>query len=119
MKVEDFEINLFGGVNFLCRSIFGEYAELCFAEFGDRVKHWGTFNEIHHITFSYPNVGCRSPSGVCGDVHRQPYVIGHHMLLSHSKAVEIYRAKFQVTLISVSIATRCKRKCCVEHILGF
>jgi beta-glucosidase len=69
------------------------------------VKHWGTFNEIHHITFTYPNVGCRSPSGVCGDVHRQPYIIGHHMLLSHAKAVEIYRAKFQVTLNSVPIAT--------------
>ena len=92
-------------VECLCRSLFGEYAELCFAEFGDRVKHWGTFNEIHHITFVLPNVGCRSPSGVCGDVHRQPYIIGHHMLLSHAKAVEIYRAKFQVTLSSVQIAT--------------
>lgn len=87
--------SLGGWMNREIVSLFGEYAELCFAEFGDRVKHWGTFNEIHHIAFMYPNVGCRSPSGLCGDAHRQPYIIGHHMLLSHAKVVETYRVKFQ------------------------
>lgn len=76
-------------------SPFAEYAELCFTAFGDRVKHWVTFNEIHHVAFVFPNVGCRSTSGVCGDVNSQSYIIGHHMILSHAKAVNIYRTKFQ------------------------
>lgn len=80
----------------LCRPLFGAFAEICFGAFGDRVKYWGTFNEIHHAAFVYPNVGCRAPSGICGDPQNMPYIIAHYMLLSHAKAVGIYRTKFQV-----------------------
>lgn len=60
------------------------------------MKNWVTLNEPHHVAFVYPNVGCTAPSGVCGDISNQPYIVGHHMLLSHAKAVEIYRTKYQV-----------------------
>jgi hypothetical protein len=87
-------LNAFGKC--LCRPLFGAFAEICFAAFGDRVKHWATFNEIHHAAFVFPNVGCRAPSGMCGDPQSMPYIIAHYMLLSHAKAVGIYRTKFQV-----------------------
>ena len=31
--------------NLFCRDLFTEYADFCFKTYGDRVKHWFTFNE--------------------------------------------------------------------------
>lgn len=77
--------------------LFTFFAETCFAAFGDRVKYWITINEIHNYAIKYTNIGCRNPSGLCapGNSSTWVYTAGHHMLLSHAFAVEVYRTKFQ------------------------
>ncbi|KAK4270414.1 hypothetical protein QN277_023452 [Acacia crassicarpa] len=85
---------------------YGEYVEVCFKEFGDRVKHWITLNE----PWSYSNNGYATGQhapGRCsaglhlnctgGDSATEPYLVAHHLLLSHASAVQIYRSKFQAS----------------------
>ncbi|KAJ3708168.1 hypothetical protein LUZ61_011873 [Rhynchospora tenuis] len=97
--------DLYGG--FLSSRIvedFRDYAEICFQEFGDRVKNWITFNE----PWSYSAVGYGSSMlapGRCsswvdidclgGDSAREPYIVAHNQLLAHATTVAIYRKKFQ------------------------
>ena len=86
------------------RDAFGKYAQLCFELFGDRVKHWITFNEIHsfagagYYDGTFAPGRCSSPYGNChfGDSLTEPYIVAHHALNSHALAVDIYRKKFQV-----------------------
>ncbi|VAH54621.1 unnamed protein product [Triticum turgidum subsp. durum] len=92
----------YGG--FLNRQIVDDYkqfAEVCFKNFGDRVKNWFTFNEPHtYCCFSYgegihapgrcsPGMDCAVPKG---DSLREPYTAGHHILLAHAEAVELFKA---------------------------
>ncbi|TKY68951.1 Beta-glucosidase 12 [Spatholobus suberectus] len=58
---------------------FEVYAELCFKEFGDRVKHWITFNE----PWSY-------------SMGSETYMSSHYQLLPHASAVKIYKTNYQV-----------------------
>ncbi|XP_054777314.1 beta-glucosidase 46-like isoform X2 [Prosopis cineraria] len=82
---------------------FEFYAELCFKLFGDRVKHWTTFNEPNlQVSFSYrsgnfPPSRCSKPFGDCieGDSESEPFVAAHNIILSHAAAVDIYRTKYQ------------------------
>ena len=53
--------------------------DICFQEFGDRVKHWVTFNE----PFSY----CLSTSN--------RYKATHYQLLAHAAVFELYKTKYQ------------------------
>ncbi|KAK4608270.1 hypothetical protein RGQ29_001897, partial [Quercus rubra] len=83
---------------------FRDYAELCFKEFGDRVKHWITLNE----PLSYTNAGYvmgTSPPGRCsswqqlnctgGDSGTELYLVSHNQLLAHASVVKIYKQKYQ------------------------
>eukprot|EP01018_Ginkgo_biloba_P003114 Gb_13349 [translate_table: standard] len=71
---------------------FVAYADVCFKEFGDRVKNWITFNEPNAIApFGYdvpvlPPKHCSVPRGHCltGNSTTEPYIVGHHILLSHA-----------------------------------
>ncbi|EFJ12828.1 hypothetical protein SELMODRAFT_271823 [Selaginella moellendorffii] len=80
-------------------SKYAAYAEACFAAFGDRVKHWITFNEpLSFITSGYasgsgPPSRCTSCSK--GNSATEPYIAAHNVLLSHAAAVDIYRKKYQ------------------------
>ncbi|GAQ83224.1 Beta-glucosidase [Klebsormidium nitens] len=83
---------------------FREYARVCFREFGDRVKHWLTFNEP--MTFSNLGWGegimapgrssdrSRSPEG---NSATEPYLVSHNVLKAHAAAVEVYRQDFKGT----------------------
>ena len=73
------------------------YAKVCFDRFGDRVKHWITFNE----PWCSAVLGHGVPKSFTGDVHApgrqdavgtEPYLVGHHILLAHARAVKAYRA---------------------------
>ena len=67
---------------------YAEYAKKCFELFGDRVKHWFTFNE--------PMIPAEA--GYLHDRH-YPYVVDfkraakvlHNIIIAHCKAVKIYR----------------------------
>ncbi|THU71437.1 hypothetical protein C4D60_Mb04t01420 [Musa balbisiana] len=86
---------------------YRDYAEICFKEFGDRVKHWITFNEPWTFCRSGYLFGVFAP-GRCsppwaarrcseGDSSREPYLCAHHQLLAHAAAVRLYRDKYQVS----------------------
>ncbi|WCJ41797.1 Beta-glucosidase 12 [Euphorbia peplus] len=83
---------------------FADYAELCFKTFGDRVKHWITYNEPMTYTIqgyvngeyapnrcsAWQNLNCTT-----GDSSTEPYIVAHNQLLAHAAAVKIYKKKYQ------------------------
>ncbi|ONK55428.1 uncharacterized protein A4U43_UnF3530 [Asparagus officinalis] len=85
---------------------FKNYADVCFALFGDRVKHWivvnepWTFARLGYVTGLYAPGRC-SPwmESNCfnGDSGREPYTVAHNLLLSHAAAVKLYRDKYQAS----------------------
>ncbi|XP_047067450.1 beta-glucosidase 12-like isoform X1 [Lolium rigidum] len=83
---------------------YKDYAEVCFREFGDRVKHWITFNEPWSFSVASYAMGIFAPGrcsswelGKCsvGDSGTEPYIVGHHQLLAHAAAVRLYKQKYQ------------------------
>ncbi|KAG2645003.1 hypothetical protein PVAP13_2KG392505 [Panicum virgatum] len=93
--------------SFLSENIMNDYvdfAEVCFREFGDRVKFWTTVNEPLSVASQGYGTGVFAPgrcspfiSASCtpGDSGREPYVVTHHILLAHDAAVALYRARYQ------------------------
>ncbi|KAI4357107.1 hypothetical protein L6164_001076 [Bauhinia variegata] len=85
---------------------FRDYAELCFKEFGDRVKHWITLNEPWTVSRNGYAAGNLAP-GRCsawqnlnctgGDSATEPYIVAHNQLLAHAAAVNVYRTKYQAS----------------------
>ncbi|CAL9135194.1 unnamed protein product, partial [Musa textilis] len=83
---------------------YANYAETCFKAFGDRVKHWITFNEPHTFAIQGYDVGLQAP-GRCsillrlfcraGNSATEPYVVAHNVLLSHATVSDIYRRKYK------------------------
>lgn len=81
---------------------FTHYARVLFAAFGSRVKHWITFNEPWCSAVLGYNVGQfapghtsdRSKSSV-GDGSREPWIVGHNLLVAHGAAVKVYREEFK------------------------
>ncbi|KAG0514151.1 hypothetical protein BDA96_10G165600 [Sorghum bicolor] len=83
---------------------FRDYANICFREFGDRVKHWITFNEPWSFSINGYASGILAP-GRCsawensgcstGDSGREPYIVAHNQLLAHAAAVQVYKGKYQ------------------------
>ena len=92
----------------LCRKDFADYADFCFKTFGDRVKNWMTFNEPRVVAaLGYDNGlfapgRCSKAFGNCtaGDSATEPYIVAHHLILSHAAAVQRYREKYQVSICS-------------------
>ncbi|KAK9664443.1 hypothetical protein RND81_14G042400 [Saponaria officinalis] len=81
---------------------FADYADFCFKTYGDRVKHWMTFNEPRVIAaLGYDN-GIHAPGrcskeyGNCtaGNSGTEPYIVAHNLILSHAAAVQRYREKY-------------------------
>ncbi|MFP4143765.1 MAG: GH1 family beta-glucosidase [Phycisphaeraceae bacterium] len=81
-----------GWLNPTIADAFAEYAELCFARFGDRVKHWITLNEAWVVAMLGYGMGVFAPGRRS---IAEPYTAGHHLLRSHAKAVDVYRRKYQ------------------------
>lgn len=71
---------------------FAEYARLCFSRFGDRVKNWITLNEPWVVAILGYGQGVFAPGRVS---NTEPYAVGHHLLLAHARAVDVYRKHFQ------------------------
>lgn len=83
---------------------FATFAETCFEIYGDRVKHWITFNEPHTVAIQGYDVGLHAP-GRCsiflhlfcraGNSATEPYIVAHNILLSHGTVADIYRKKYK------------------------
>ncbi|PHT44262.1 Beta-glucosidase 34 [Capsicum baccatum] len=83
---------------------FERYAITCFKAFGDRVKHWITFNEPHGFTIQGYDLGVQAP-GRCsillhlfcrkGKSSVEPYIVAHNILLSHAAAYHAYQKMFK------------------------
>ncbi|XP_021694990.1 myrosinase 1-like [Aedes aegypti] len=70
-------------------SYFGEYADVAFSTFGDRVQLWTTINEPGHYCMG-------------GEVIADPFYNGvteyhcvHNLVKAHAEAVHLYRARYQ------------------------
>jgi len=81
---------------------FADYAQAAFAAFGNRVKHWITFNEPLTFTVQGYDAGIHAPGrcsdrSICpaGNSSTEPYLAAHHVLLAHAQAVSIYRRLYQ------------------------
>ncbi len=86
------QLELDGWLNPDVAGIFAEYASLCFEHFGDRVKHWITFNEPWVVAILGYGQGIFAPGRLSNE---EPYRVGHHILRAHALAVRRYREKYQ------------------------
>ncbi|XP_059069115.1 beta-glucosidase 12-like [Cryptomeria japonica] len=95
---------------------FEAYSELCFQEFGDRVKHWITLNEPYNYAYGGYDVGLTPPgrhsssngSSSTGNSATEPYIVTHNLLLSHAAAVRVYKTKYQAAqkgLIGITLVS--------------
>ncbi|MCA9766477.1 MAG: glycoside hydrolase family 1 protein [Carnobacterium sp.] len=74
-----------GWTNVRTLRAFEQYADTCFKAFGDRVKHWITFNET--VIFSrHGYVFGAHPPGRLNDF-KNYYQVLHHVFLTHAKVV--------------------------------
>ncbi|XP_031274801.1 beta-glucosidase 17-like [Pistacia vera] len=84
---------------------FRDYADFCFQEFGDRVKYWITLNEPNlfgkngYATGSLAPGRCSNYIGNCteGNSATEPYLVTHHLILSHATATNLYRQRYQAS----------------------
>uniref|UniRef100_A0A2K2AT01 Glycoside hydrolase n=1 Tax=Populus trichocarpa TaxID=3694 RepID=A0A2K2AT01_POPTR len=84
---------------------FRDFVDLCFQNFGDRVKKWITLNEPWMFSVQGYDMGTMAPgriSVVVNDPHRslntgatEVYTVSHHLLLAHAAAVKLYKEKYQ------------------------
>ncbi|CAN0880879.1 Beta-glucosidase 13, partial [Linum grandiflorum] len=88
------------------RGDYQDYVDVCFKEFGDRVKHWITLNEPYSLAnggysegTSAPGRCTSNPKRKCdsGNSATEPYIVGHNQLLAHAAAVQLYRQKYQAS----------------------
>jgi beta-glucosidase len=96
------------------RDDFTAYADVCFREFGDRVKTWITLNEPNveplggYDSGTMPPERCSYPFGsvncTAGNSTTEPYIVAHNLLLAHASAVSLYRNKYQVFSLKTSIS---------------
>lgn len=80
---------------------FLRYARLCFERFGDKVKHWITYNEpgVYSLAgYTGPHAPARSSDrekNAEGDSSTEPFIVSHTEIISHAYAVKMYRDEFK------------------------
>ncbi|XP_043692928.1 beta-glucosidase 12-like [Telopea speciosissima] len=75
---------------------FRDYAEVCYREFGDRVKFWMTLNEPWTFTCGGYVQGTFPPAKT-ENAGTDPYIVAHNLLLSHATAVDAYNKNYKAT----------------------
>ncbi|XP_056699576.1 beta-glucosidase 24 isoform X2 [Spinacia oleracea] len=84
---------------------FRDYADLCYREFGNKVKHWITINEPWtystgiYASGVYSSKQCpkSNPERCKFNISTDPYDNAHYQLLAHAAAVQVYRQKYQAS----------------------
>ncbi|KAI8790277.1 lactase-phlorizin hydrolase [Biomphalaria glabrata] len=84
-----------GWLNPNITSWFRDYADLCFTEYGSKVKKWITFNEPWVFTIAGYGRGNDPPGQT--DMKNGPYKAGHNVLKAHAEAYHLYYDKFKAT----------------------
>ncbi|KAM6934821.1 lactase/phlorizin hydrolase-like [Xenentodon cancila] len=74
---------------------FKDYADFCFAKFGDRVKTWNTFSSPWVVSHAGYGTG-EHPPGV-QDYVRSSYQVAHNIIKSHAEAWHVYNDKYRKT----------------------
>ncbi|KAM0009731.1 putative beta-glucosidase [Helianthus debilis subsp. tardiflorus] len=78
---------------------FVNYAEICFWEFGDRVKNWVTLNEPYRFTYAGYVQGTFAPGrggeNQDGDPETEPYIVAYNLLNCHAAAYRKYQEDFK------------------------
>ncbi|OVA17552.1 Glycoside hydrolase [Macleaya cordata] len=72
---------------------FKDFADLCYKNFGDKVKHWTTINEPQ----LFANYGYRVGLKPKGDNVNDPYDAAHNIILCHAAAAKLYKQNYQAT----------------------
>lgn len=88
------QLEMDGWLNPAMAGVFRDYAAVCFEHFGDRVKHWITFNEPWVVSILGYGQGIFAPGRVSSE---EPYQAAHTILRAHGMAVRDYRTRFQPT----------------------
>ncbi|XP_023516698.1 beta-glucosidase 12-like [Cucurbita pepo subsp. pepo] len=101
---QDLETEYGGFLNLQIVDDFRDFAEFCFKEYGQKVKHWITLNEpVMFASKGYgtgelaPGRGAEwDPSRYLGgNSGTEPYTVGHHLILAHAAAANLYKTKYQ------------------------
>ncbi|KAF4302558.1 Glycoside hydrolase family 1 [Botryosphaeria dothidea] len=81
---------------------YTNYARVVFKAFGSRVKYWITFNEPWCSSILGYSTGLFAPGRTSdrkknpvGDSSREPWTVGHNLLIAHASAVKVYREEFK------------------------
>jgi len=110
------------------RRDFTAYADTCFKEFGDRVSHWTTINEVNVFALGgydqgiTPPARCSPPFGLnCtkGNSSIEPYIAVHNMLLAHASATILYKQQYKVLLSASLPSSICIAFCYVLFITQY
>ncbi|CAM2100551.1 unnamed protein product [Caretta caretta] len=72
---------------------FADYADFCFATFGDRVKFWVTFHEPWVISYAGYGTG-QHPPGIT-DPGVASYKVAHSIIKAHAKAWHLYHDRYR------------------------
>ncbi|KVH91137.1 Glycoside hydrolase, catalytic domain-containing protein [Cynara cardunculus var. scolymus] len=78
---------------------FVDYADICFWEFGDRVKNWSTLNEPHMFTYRGYITGTYAPGrgekSKDNDLEIEPYTVAYNLLNCHAAAYRKYEKDYK------------------------
>ncbi|KAI7731786.1 hypothetical protein M8C21_009181 [Ambrosia artemisiifolia] len=78
---------------------FVNYADICFWEFGDRVKNWVTVNEPYTFIYAGYVQGIIAPGrggeNQEGDPQVEPYRVAYNLLNSHAAAYRLYEENYK------------------------
>lgn len=74
---------------------FVDFSDICFREFGDRVKFWITFNEPWTFLMLASGWGHAPSIPEYNDMTKDPYIGAHNVLVAHGAVVDLYRKKYQ------------------------
>jgi len=73
---------------------FTDYSDLLFKEYGDKVKHWITFNEPSVFVYQAYEDGGMAPGNEGAERGVTAYTAGHNVILAHGYAVKNYRENY-------------------------
>ncbi|CAH0597636.1 unnamed protein product [Chrysodeixis includens] len=84
-----------GFTNPLFADWFADYARLVFQSFGDRVKHFITFNEPREIC--YEGYGADTKPPIVNNTGMGTYLCAKNLVIAHAKAYYVYDKEFRAT----------------------